>query len=48
MDNILAHAEGEVGMSLSEGAFHNGEYRNVFKELGYTDTEIDQKLQYSW
>lgn len=35
-------------MSLFKGAFHTGEYRNVFKELGYTGSEIEQKLQNTW
>ena len=35
-------------MSLTRGAFYTGEYRNVFKELGYTDSEIEQKIQNTW
>lgn len=35
-------------MSLFRGAFYTGEYRNVFKELGYTDSEIEQKIQDTW
>lgn len=28
-----------------EGAFYTGEYRNIFKELGFTETEIERKLE---
>lgn len=28
-----------------KGAFHSGVYRNVFSEMGYTDAEINGKLQ---
>ncbi len=35
-------------MDLLKGAFYSGEYRNVFKELGMTDSEIEQKVQDTW
>ncbi len=28
-----------------KGAFYTGEYRNIFKELGFTETEIEKKLE---
>jgi oligosaccharide reducing-end xylanase len=31
-------------MSKPEGAFYTGKYRNVFKELGYSEDEIDKKV----
>lgn len=30
------------------GAFHTGKYRNVFKEMGYKDTAIQEKLEDAW
>jgi oligosaccharide reducing-end xylanase len=27
-----------------KGAFYTGEYRNIFKELGYSEDEIQKKL----
>lgn len=34
--------------SLHNGAFYTGEYRNVFKELGYSDEAISEKLTQAW
>lgn len=31
-----------------QGAFYTGEYRNVFKELGYSDAEINDKVEQTW
>ena len=31
-----------------KGAFYTGEYRNVFKELGYSEAEIEKKIQDTW
>lgn len=33
---------------LQEGAYYSGKYRNVFKEIGFTDSEIDKKLWDTW
>lgn len=30
------------------GAFYTGKYRNVFKEIGYTETAIQEKLEDAW
>lgn len=30
------------------GAYYTGEYRNVFKELGYSEEAINQKLEAAW
>ncbi|MGG4552305.1 glycosyl hydrolase family 8 [Paenibacillus humicus] len=30
------------------GAFYTKEYRNLFKELGYSETEIEAKLEQAW
>ncbi|MHB8129458.1 MAG: hypothetical protein ACYDEX_10700 [Mobilitalea sp.] len=30
------------------GAFYSKEYRNVFKECGYSDIEIQSKLDHAW
>jgi oligosaccharide reducing-end xylanase len=35
-------------MSSLKGAFYTGEYRNVFKELGYADSDIERKIQDTW
>lgn len=35
-------------MGFSEGSFHTGKYRNVFSELGYSEEEIERKLQDTW
>lgn len=31
-----------------KGAFYTGEYRNVFKELGYSEEAIEKKIQDTW
>lgn len=33
---------------MKQGAFDTGKYRNVFKELGYTDEAISEKLEQTW
>ncbi|MDQ0255900.1 oligosaccharide reducing-end xylanase [Evansella vedderi] len=35
-------------MTTTKGAFYTGEYRNVFKELGYSDSEINAKVIETW
>lgn len=36
-------------MSASQlGAFYTKEYRNLFKELGYTEADIEAKLEQAW
>jgi oligosaccharide reducing-end xylanase len=30
------------------GAFYTGEYRNIFKELGFTETEIEKKVEQAY
>lgn len=35
-------------MSLAKGSFYTGKYRNVFQELGYTDSEIEKKVSDTW
>ena len=30
---------------MKKGAFYTGEYRNVFKEYGYDEKEINQKIE---
>ncbi len=35
-------------MYLKEGSFSTGKYRNVFRELGYTEAEIEQRVQNTW
>ncbi len=35
-------------MSNKNGAFYTGEYRNVFKEYGYSETEIEEKVKNTW
>lgn len=32
----------------SVGAVSTGKYRNLFKELGYSDAEIDKKVESAW
>lgn len=32
----------------NEGAFTSGSYRNLFSELGYSEKQIDEKLQKMW
>lgn len=32
----------------NKGAFFSGEYRNVFKEYGYTESEIEEKVNEAW
>ena len=33
---------------IKQGAYYTGEYRNLFKELGYKDEDIDHKLEQTW
>lgn len=35
-------------MSAAGGAYHTGGYRNVFAELGYTQQEIDARVEDTW
>lgn len=35
-------------MKTTQGSFFTGQYRNVFKELGYTEQEINNKLEETW
>jgi hypothetical protein len=35
-------------LSDGNGAFATGKYRNLFAELGYTDSQIDAKIQKAW
>ena len=28
---------------LMKGAYYTGEYRNIFKELGYSEEEVNKK-----
>lgn len=35
-------------MSFTKGAFYTGVYRNLFEELGYTQQEINAKLEQAW
>ncbi|MFW5991759.1 MAG: glycosyl hydrolase family 8 [Halanaerobiaceae bacterium] len=32
----------------SKGAFYTGEYRNIFKEYGYSEEEIEEKIRETW
>lgn len=32
----------------NKGAFYTGEYRNVFKEYGYSEKEIEEKVKDTW
>ena len=32
----------------NKGAFYTGEYRNLFKEYGYSEAEIEKKVQDTW
>ena len=32
----------------AQGAYYTGVYRNMLKEAGYTDTQINQRLEYLW
>ncbi|MDQ6417851.1 glycosyl hydrolase family 8 [Paenibacillus sp. LHD-117] len=34
--------------ALTQGAYYSGEYRNLFKELGYSEKSIIEKLDKSW
>lgn len=34
--------------NAAKGAFYTGEYRNVFKELGYSEEAISEKLEQAW
>lgn len=40
--------EGVLLLSKKGGAFYTGEYRNVFKEYGYSQTEINEKIKNTW
>lgn len=33
---------------INQGAFYTGEYQNLFKKFGYTDEQINQKLEQAW
>lgn len=33
---------------IQQGAFHTKEYRNLFKELGYPEADIDARLERTW
>jgi len=35
-------------MSLSKGAFYTGQYRNVLKEYGYCEEEINERIRDTW
>lgn len=35
-------------MEKTAGAFHTGQYRNLFKEYGYSESEIETRLQDTW
>ncbi|MCT8137103.1 xylanase [Anaerobacillus sp. CMMVII] len=35
-------------MKKTDGAFYTGEYRNVFKEYGYSEVEISARVQDTW
>ncbi|MEK3884755.1 glycosyl hydrolase family 8 [Paenibacillus sp. PL2-23] len=34
--------------TIAQGAYHTGEYRNLFKELGYEESLIQTKLEQTW
>ncbi|WP_286169885.1 glycosyl hydrolase family 8 [Halocella sp. SP3-1] len=38
----------KVDRTNNKGAFFTGEYRNVFKEYGYSETEIEAKVKDTW
>lgn len=40
----LSSCSGGLGKPWSKGGFETGKYRNVFKEMGYSQKEIDAKL----
>lgn len=33
---------------MTKGAFHTGEYRNIFSEVGFTAEEIENKIKNTW
>ncbi|MUT68479.1 glycosyl hydrolase family 8 [Paenibacillus sp. NEAU-GSW1] len=33
---------------LKQGAFYTGKYRNLFKEIGYSEEEVEAKLEKAW
>ncbi|MBU9712969.1 glycosyl hydrolase family 8 [Evansella tamaricis] len=35
-------------MTKKKGSFYTGNYRNLFKEYGYSDAEIDARVQDTW
>ncbi|MFW6021965.1 MAG: glycosyl hydrolase family 8 [Halanaerobiaceae bacterium] len=35
-------------MTKNKGAFYTDEYRNIFKEYGYSESEINKKVQNTW
>lgn len=35
-------------MTMKEGAFYTGNYRSVFKEYGYPESEIAEKVNDTW
>src|SRR5690606_12855356 len=40
--------EQEYWMTKTEGAFYTGNYRNLFKEYGYAEAEINAKVEKTW
>lgn len=38
----------EMGELARKGAFHTGQYRNVLREFGVPQAEIDERLAYAW
>lgn len=37
-----------MNLDNRQGAFHTGKYRNVFREFGYPQDEIDRKVEETW
>lgn len=35
-------------MARTDGAFYTGQYRNMFKEYGYSEAEIEERLRDTW
>ncbi|ADU28819.1 glycosyl hydrolase family 8 [Evansella cellulosilytica] len=35
-------------MTVKNGAFNTGDYRNIFKEIGYDNLEINRKIEDTW
>lgn len=53
IDNITFTFQGAVVVKNppvlpQQGAYYTGVYRNMFKEFGYTDTQINERLEYLW